>query len=142
MSKKQVIPASGLESLEKIEQIHDPELPRHQRAPINITFENISYEVEVKKNSQDSCLRTSETKNILNNLSGSFRAGEMTAILGASGAGKTTLLNILACRVSPSPEAKIKANGKEYSYDNFGDFANYVMQSDVLMQPLTVRETL
>ena len=29
-----------------------------------------------------------------------------------------------------------------YDYELFGDFANYVMQSDVLMQTLTVRETL
>jgi len=33
-------------------------------------------------------------------------------------------------------------NNKPYTYENFGDFANYVMQSDVLMQTLTVRETL
>lgn len=29
-----------------------------------------------------------------------------------------------------------------YDYDTFGEFANYVMQNDVLMQTLTVRETL
>lgn len=34
------------------------------------------------------------------------------------------------------------ANNVPYSYDNFGDFANYVMQTDVLLQTLTVRETL
>jgi ATP-binding cassette, subfamily G (WHITE), eye pigment precursor transporter len=34
------------------------------------------------------------------------------------------------------------ANSTEYDYDKFGDFANYVMQNDVLMQTLTVRETL
>lgn len=31
------------------------------------------------------------------------------------------------------------ANNLEYSYQTFGDFANYVMQADVLMQTLTVR---
>lgn len=34
------------------------------------------------------------------------------------------------------------ANNIPYGYKLFGDFANYVMQSDVLMQTLTVRETL
>lgn len=30
----------------------------------------------------------------------------------------------------------------QYSYETFGNFANYVMQNDLLMQTLTVRETL
>ena len=62
--------------------------------------------------------------------------------MGASGAGKTTLLNLLACRITPDQGGKLYANNLNYSYQNFGDFANYVMQSDVLMQTLTVRETL
>ena len=62
--------------------------------------------------------------------------------MGASGAGKTTLLNILACRINPTKGGKLYANTLEYSYKNFGNFANYVMQNDLLMQTLTVRETL
>lgn len=58
--------------------------------------------------------------------------------MGASGAGKTTLLNILACRVK-AQQGKIMANNTPYNYTTFGDFANYVMQTDVLMQTLTVR---
>ena len=63
----------------------------------------------------------------------------MSAILGASGAGKTSLLNIVACRISHKSQGKLVANNQEYTYDTFGDFANYVMQSDLLMQTLTVR---
>lgn len=35
-------------------------------------------------------------KEILRQMSGAFKSGQLTAILGPSGAGKTTLMNILA----------------------------------------------
>jgi ABC-type lipoprotein export system ATPase subunit len=69
--------------------------------------------------------------------------------MGASGAGKTTLLNIIACRVPFTSDeskkkvgvayGKIYANDIPYNFQIFGDFANYVMQEDVLLQSLTVR---
>ena len=66
--------------------------------------------------------------------------------MGASGAGKTSLLNILSCRIDPGNNVKLGGgvfvNGIPYTFNNFGDFANYVMQNDILMQTLTVRETL
>lgn len=56
-------------------------------------------------------------KKLLDNVSGHFRAGEVTAIMGASGAGKTTLLNVLACRVPKKfLEGKIYANNTEYDF--------------------------
>ena len=58
--------------------------------------------------------------------------------MGTSGAGKTSLLNILACR-SKRSSGKLYANNLEYTFDEFGNFANYVMQDDILLQTLTVR---
>lgn len=80
-------------------------------------------------------------KTILHDVSGMFKAGELSVIMGASGAGKTTLLNILAGRLPPS-EGEICANGQPYDFQTFGGFGNYVMQGDILMETLTVRETL
>jgi ATP-binding cassette, subfamily G (WHITE), eye pigment precursor transporter len=68
-----------------------------------------------------------------------MKAGQVTAIMGASGAGKTTLLNLLSCRLSDPPSGEITANGHPYDIDLFGRFANYVMQKDVLIPTLTVR---
>lgn len=81
------------------------------------------------------------TKTILHGVSGVFKAGELSVIMGTSGAGKTTLLNILAGRLLPS-EGSICANGRPYDFNSFGGFGNYVMQGDILMETLTVRETL
>jgi ABC-type multidrug transport system ATPase subunit len=52
--------------------------------------------------------------------------------MGASGAGKTTLLNILAGRITDF-EGELRANDSPYNFQSFGDFANYVMQGDILM---------
>ena len=59
--------------------------------------------------------------------------------MGASGSGKTTLLNILATNIPISEDAaefasgKVFANEVQVSSDNFGNFANYVMQHDILL---------
>ena len=104
----------------------------------------MTYAVKVERKTEGlqlPCLKEQETKVILANISGIFKAGEMSAILGPSGAGKTSLLNIIACRIDRT-EGRLLANTTEYDYNKFGDFANYVMQTDILMQTLTVRETL
>ena len=63
--------------------------------------------------------------------------------MGASGAGKTTLLNVIACRLpAQNLQGSLTVNGRPYNGENFGDFANYVMQQDIFIQTLTVEETL
>ena len=63
--------------------------------------------------------------------------------MGASGAGKTTFLNSIACRIKAKTLTGSRyTNGILYDHDQFGDFANYVMQQDILMETMTVRETL
>ena len=115
--------------------------------PIDISFRNITYSVPILDESVPQsplpCFKQYTQKQILKGVSGVIKAGHLTAIMGASGAGKTTLLNVLACRL-PAKQltGSITANGRPYDFESFGDFANYVMQRDVLIQTLTVRETL
>ncbi|KAI1746956.1 hypothetical protein F4782DRAFT_468209 [Xylaria castorea] len=81
-------------------------------------------------------------KILLHSIDASCKPGTLTAILGGSGSGKTTLLNTIAERIFSTTLSKTgttRFNGSE-SVDSVRN--GYVMQQDVLLPTLTVRETL
>lgn len=124
-----------------------PERSERDNPHVDIFFRNITYSVDAVddqvRQSPFQIFKHYTEKVLLNNVSGIFKAGKLTAIMGASGAGKTTLLNIIACRVEPQHvSGNYTANSKTYTYETFGAFASYVIQKDSLIQTLTVRETL
>ena len=83
---------------------------------------------------------------IINPVSGTIGKGTLTTILGPSGSGKTTLLNFLSNRLyllaGLEYEGEVFINGHPRSSVNFNSLAGYVMQDEVLLEYLTVRETL
>ncbi|KAL4474977.1 hypothetical protein ABPG74_001673 [Tetrahymena malaccensis] len=103
---------------------------------LDFTFSNLKYSVKSSKG----------VKEIIKGVDGICPNSQITAILGSSGAGKTSLLNILTKRIQNTSkqilEGKVQVNGNEYTADQFSNFANYVMQNDILMETMTVRECL
>lgn len=103
---------------------------------VDVSFDNLSYTVRTKK----------EYRNILNGVSGILKSGQVNCIMGASGAGKTSLLNILALRIKNQKNVTIdgiqQVNGQPYNQNEFNNYSAYVMQSDILMASLTVKESL
>lgn len=83
-------------------------------------------------------------KHILKDVSADFPARSLTAIIGASGSGKTTLLNIVSDRVKD--KAFQRSGTVSYDPVDHGSHESigmaYVLQQDVLLPTLTVRETL
>lgn len=59
----------------------------------NVEFQDVTYSVNEKKS-----LWKVESRQILRNVSGTFKHGQLTAIMGPSGAGKSSLLNALSGR--------------------------------------------
>lgn len=83
-----------------------------------------------------------ETKTLIHSVNADLRPGSLTAIIGGSGSGKTTLLNTMAERIVSSQlhqEGVVTFNG-ETAVHNVRHA--YVMQQDILLPTLTVRETL
>ena len=83
-----------------------------------------------------------QRKIILDNVDAEIGSGTLTAIIGGSGSGKTSLLNVLSRRVASS---SLKTTGLVL-YNGMSKLSRvsnaYVMQNDVLLPTLTVRETL
>ncbi|RKU42524.1 hypothetical protein DL546_004229 [Coniochaeta pulveracea] len=90
---------------------------------------------------------TPKTKTLLDSISASLKPGTLTAILGGSGSGKTTFLNTTSERMTTSTSTRIQTTGS-VTFNGIeglarsGVRAAYVMQTDVLIPTLTVRETL
>lgn len=85
-------------------------------------------------------------RDILKGISGYAVSGEFLAIMGTSGAGKTTLLNLISGKEKSTSTLKyrgtIKANGQEIDSINYAKYVGYVTQEDILLDLLTVRESI
>lgn len=83
-----------------------------------------------------------EMKTLIHSVNADLAPGSLTAIIGGSGSGKTTLLNTMAERIFSSrlhQQGIVTFNG-ETCVQNVRHA--YVMQQDILLPTLTVRETL
>ena len=80
-------------------------------------------------------------KEILRGVSGHFRPGKLTAILGPSGAGKTSLLNILAGQITSNLQGCITVNGVKKTSQALQKQCCYIPQEFALTPLLTVKET-
>ncbi|XP_063074749.1 broad substrate specificity ATP-binding cassette transporter ABCG2-like [Engraulis encrasicolus] len=111
---------------------------RPQRGSV-VSFHNIQYKVKVKSGLL--CKRKVTDKNILVDLSGIMRPG-LNAILGPTGGGKSSFLDVLAGRKDPGGlSGEVLIDGAPQP-PNFKCLSGYVVQDDVVMGTLTVRENL
>ncbi|EDW87280.1 ATP-binding cassette sub-family G member 4 isoform X1 [Drosophila yakuba] len=108
--------------------------------PVDIEFSDVRY--TVKKFSFPE--RKFVSKEILHGLNGSFRSGELTAIMGPSGAGKSTLLNVMSGFCSTGVSGDIRVNRKPMapSSERFRQMLCYIHQDDLLRPQLLVGEIM
>ncbi|ETS62918.1 hypothetical protein PaG_02684 [Moesziomyces aphidis] len=83
------------------------------------------------------------SKALLDGISGCVKPGEVMAIVGASGAGKTTFLDILARRDKRgTTSGTVLVNGRKMADQEYKRVVGFVDQEDLLMETLTVYETV
>jgi len=80
---------------------------------------------------------------LLKGVSGSFRPGVLTALMGVSGAGKTTLMDVLAGRKTGGYiEGDITISGYPKKQETFARISGYCEQNDIHSPHVTVYESL
>jgi len=80
---------------------------------------------------------------ILKGVSGSFRPGVLTALMGISGAGKTTLMDVLAGRKTAGYiKGSISISGYPKKQETFARVSGYCEQDDIHSPQVTVHESL
>ncbi|NWR74283.1 ABCG2 protein, partial [Centropus unirufus] len=104
-----------------------------------VSFHNIEY--SVKQSSGFLFKRKTVEKKILHNVYGIMKPG-LNAILGPTGSGKSSLLDVLAARKDPAGlSGEVLIDGIPQP-PNFKCISGYVVQDDVVMGTMTVRENL
>lgn len=80
---------------------------------------------------------------LLRDVSGAFRPGVLTALVGVSGAGKTTLMDVLAGRKTGGYiEGNISISGYPKNQETFARVSGYCEQNDIHSPNVTVYESL
>ncbi|KAG9445935.1 hypothetical protein H6P81_012063 [Aristolochia fimbriata] len=111
-------------------------------APLCITFENVIYSVDMPQEMKAQGVGEDKLR-LLKGVSGSFRPGVLTALMGVSGAGKTTLMDVLAGRKTGGYiEGDIRICGYPKKHETFARVAGYCEQTDIHSPNVTVYESL
>ncbi|CAF9937095.1 hypothetical protein IMSHALPRED_011021 [Imshaugia aleurites] len=119
--------------------------------PVNVHVKDLNVDIDVSPSGlsaftaafrRKKSTREPEVKAILKGVSAYMPSGSLTAIIGSSGSGKTSVLNTLSKRIAVG---RLRTTG-DITYNGSSQLSSirsaYVMQQDVLLPTLTVRETL
>ncbi|KAJ6286831.1 P-loop containing nucleoside triphosphate hydrolase protein [Bipolaris maydis] len=118
--------------------------------PVSVRLEHLTVSVDQSPNAVARLFSKkkplgdqSHVKTILDDISADMPSGSLTAIIGGSGSGKTSLLNSMSGRLAMG--SRLATSGRTLfngSEDVSQIKSAYVIQQDILLPTLTVRETL
>ncbi|XWS59522.1 hypothetical protein CRYUN_Cryun08bG0129100 [Craigia yunnanensis] len=110
--------------------------------PLSVAFNHINYYVDMPAEMKSQGIEEDRLQ-LLRDVSGAFRPGILTALVGVSGAGKTTLMDVLAGRkTGGSIEGNISVSGYTKNQATFARVSGYCEQNDIHSPYVTVYESL
>ncbi|KAK3145391.1 hypothetical protein QOZ80_3BG0252280 [Eleusine coracana subsp. coracana] len=110
--------------------------------PLSLCFNHVNYYVDMPAEMKEQGFTESRLQ-LLSDISGAFRPGVLTALVGVSGAGKTTLMDVLAGRkTSGAVEGDIALSGFPKNQETFARISGYCEQTDIHSPNVTVYESI
>ncbi|CAJ2632863.1 unnamed protein product [Trifolium pratense] len=110
--------------------------------PHSITFDEVTYSVDMPQEMKNRDF-VEDKLVLLKGVSGAFRPGVLTALMGVTGAGKTTLMDVLAGRKTGGYiEGNITISGYPKKQETFARISGYCEQNDIHSPHVTVYESL
>ncbi|KAI9122006.1 hypothetical protein K1719_006695 [Acacia pycnantha] len=110
--------------------------------PHSITFDEVTYSVDMPQEMKSRGV-VEDRLVLLKGVSGAFRPGVLTALMGVTGAGKTTLMDVLAGRKTGGYiGGHIKISGFPKRQETFARISGYCEQTDIHSPHVTVYESL
>ncbi|KAL7162378.1 hypothetical protein ACSBR2_042793 [Camellia fascicularis] len=108
----------------------------------SISFDEIKYSVDMPQEMKEQGA-VEDKLMLLKGVSGAFRPGVLTALMGVSGAGKTTLMDVLAGRKTGGYiEGNITISGYPKKQETFARISGYCEQNDIHSPHVTIYESL
>ncbi|XP_078443115.1 ABC transporter G family member 36-like isoform X2 [Wolffia australiana] len=109
---------------------------------LSMEFEDVRYSVDMPVEMKAQGVQDDRLE-LLKGVSGSFRPGVLTALMGVSGAGKTTLMDVLSGRKTGGYiEGRITISGYPKNQETFARISGYCEQNDIHSPNVTVYESL
>ncbi|XP_043701567.1 pleiotropic drug resistance protein 3-like isoform X2 [Telopea speciosissima] len=110
--------------------------------PLTVAFQDLQYYIDTPLEMKEQGFAKKRLQ-LLHDITGSFRPGILTALMGVSGAGKTTLMDVLSGRKTGGYiEGTIMIGGYPKVQETFARISGYCEQNDIHSPQITVQESV